>query len=385
MAGALDPVELTRELIRRPSVTPKDEGALAVLEGALKPLGFACHRLPFSEAGTPDVDNLYARFGTGGPHFCFAGHSDVVPVGDRAGWKLDPFGAEIVDGQLFGRGASDMKGAIAAFAAAAEKFLITRGGDFKGSISLLITGDEEGPAINGTAKVLKWLAGRNEKVDACVVGEPTSESALGDMMKIGRRGSLNAKLTVHGVQTHSAYPHLGDNPTHRIVRMLDDLIGTELDKGNEWFPATNLQVTTIDVGNPATNVTPATARAGFNIRFNNNHNSADLKKWMKERCDAFGGRYELDVYVSGEAFLTQPGPLSSLVSDAVKDATGRTPVLSTTGGTSDARFICRHSPVVEFGLINRTIHKVNECTAVADLRGLTTIYGGILDRFFGTS
>src|SRR5258708_34078281 len=209
------------------------------------------------EGGTPDVDNLYARFGTGGPHFCFAGHSDVVRVGDRAGWKLDPFGAEIVDGQLFGRGASDMKGAIAAFAAAAEKFLITRGGDFKGSISLLITGDEEGPAINGTAKVLKWLAGRNEKVDACVVGEPTSESALGDMMKIGRRGRRNASLTVHGGQTHSAYPHPGDNPTHRIVRMLGDPIGTELDKGNEWFPATHLQGPTMDVGNPATNVTPA--------------------------------------------------------------------------------------------------------------------------------
>ncbi len=383
MSGAIDPVELTRELIRRPSVTPKDEGALGVLEAALKPLGFACHRLPFTDAGTPDIDNLYARIGTDAPHFCFAGHTDVVPVGDRAGWNVDPFAAEIVDGQLYGRGAADMKGAIAAFAAAAERFLKARGRDFKGSISFLITGDEEGPAINGTAKMLKWLAARNEKIDGCVVGEPTNEAAIGDMMKIGRRGSLNAKLTVHGVQTHSAYPHLGDNPNHRLVRILADMIGTELDKGNEWFPATNLQITTIDVGNPATNVTPAAARAGINIRFNNLHTGAKLKQWLKERCEAAGGRYDLDVYVSGEAFVTQPGPFSSLVADAVKQATGRTPTLSTTGGTSDARFICHYSPVIEFGLVGRTIHKVNECAAVADIRDLANIYGGILDRYFG--
>jgi succinyl-diaminopimelate desuccinylase len=383
--ASVDPVELTRELIRRPSVTPKDEGALGVLETALKPVGFNCHRLPFSEAGTPDVDNMYARFGSGGPHFCFAGHTDVVPVGDRGGWKVDPFGAEIVGDELFGRGAADMKGGIAAFAAAAEQFLERRGRDFKGSISLLITGDEEGPAINGTNKVLKWLGGRNEKIDACVVGEPTSETNLGDMMKIGRRGSLNAKITVHGVQAHSAYPHTGDNPNHRLVRILADMIGTELDKGNNWFPATNLQITTIDVGNPATNVTPAMARAGLNIRFNDEHHSADLKKWMKERCEAVAKRYDLDVYVTGESFLTQPGPLSKLVQEAVKAATGREPVLSTTGGTSDARFIHNYTPVVEFGLVGRTIHKVNECTSVADIRELTKIYGGMLDRFFATS
>jgi len=385
VSATIDPVELTRALIRRPSVTPNDEGALGVLEAALKPLGFACHRLPFTEAGTPDVDNLYARFGSGAPHFCFAGHSDVVPVGDRAGWNLDPFGAEIVDGQLYGRGASDMKGAIAAFAAAAERFLGRRGREFKGSISLLITGDEEGPAINGTAKMLKWLAARNEKIDGCVVGEPTNEQALGDMMKIGRRGSLNAKLAVHGVQTHSAYPHLGDNPNHRLVRILADMLSTELDTGTEWFPATNLQVTTIDVGNPATNVTPAVARANVNIRFNNLHSGAKLKQWLKDRCDAGGARYDLDVYVTGEAFLTQPGAFSSLVAEAVKQATGRTPALSTTGGTSDARFICNYSPVVEFGLVGRTIHKVNECAAVADIRELANIYGGILDRYFGSA
>ncbi len=380
----LDPVELTRELIRRPSVTPKDEGALAVLEAALKPLGFACRRLPFSQAGTPDVDNLYARIGSGKPHFCFAGHSDVVPVGDRAGWTHDPFGAEIVDGVLYGRGASDMKGCIAAFAAAAESFVARRGRWFNGSISLMITGDEEGPAINGTAKMLKWLAERNETIDACVVGEPTSESTLGDMMKIGRRGSMNAKLLMHGVQTHSAYPHLGDNPNHRLVRLLTELADRDLDRGNEWFPPSSLQITTIDVGNPATNVIPAQARAALNIRFNDQHSSATLTRWLQERVAAVGARCDLDIYVSGEAFLTKPGPLSALVTDAIRAATGRTPTLSTTGGTSDARFICAFSPVVEFGLVSRTIHKVNECAPVADIRALADIYGGILDRFFSS-
>ncbi|HTY69090.1 MAG TPA: succinyl-diaminopimelate desuccinylase [Alphaproteobacteria bacterium] len=378
----LDPVELTRELIRRPSVTPKDEGALAVLEQALKPLGFNCQRLPFSQAGTADVDNLYARIGSGKPHFCFAGHSDVVPVGDAGGWRHDPFGAEIEGGMLYGRGASDMKGAIGAFAAGAAAFLARQGRTFNGSISLLITGDEEGVAINGTPKMLKWLAGRNESIDACVVGEPTSESALGDMMKIGRRGSMNAKLTVHGVQTHSAYPHQGDNPNHRLIRLLADLTGHELDKGTEWFPPSSLQVTTIDVGNPATNVIPAIARASLNIRFNDLHTSSKLTAWLKERIAAAGGKCDMETHVSGEAFLTKPGPLSALVSDAVHAATGRTPALSTTGGTSDARFICAYTPVVEFGLTSRTAHKVDECAAVADIAALAKIYGGILDRFF---
>ena len=380
----LDPVELTRELIRRPSVTPKDEGALGVLEAALKPLGFACHRLPFSQAGTPDVDNLYARVGSGRPHFCFAGHSDVVPVGDRAGWTHDPFAAEIVDGMLYGRGASDMKGCIAAFAAAAEAFLGRRGRSFNGSISLLITGDEEGPAINGTVKVLRWLEQRGERIDMCVVGEPTSDTALGDMMKIGRRGSMNAKLVMHGVQTHAAYPHLGDNPNHRLVRLLAELAGHELDKGNKWFPPSSLQITTIDVGNPATNVIPAAARANINIRFNDQHNSAGLTRWLKDRIAAAGGRCDLDVHVSGEAFLTEPGPLSALVTEAIQAATGRTPTLSTTGGTSDARFICAYTPVVEFGLVSKTIHKVDECAPVADIRALAGIYGGVLDRFFAS-
>ena len=378
----VDPVALTQALIRRPSVTPKDEGALGVLEDVLKPLGFTCHRLLFTEPGTPDIDNLYARWGTGGPHFCFAGHMDVVPVGDLKGWTVDPFGGEIVDGHLYGRGASDMKGAVAAFTAAASGFLRKRGADFKGSISLLITGDEEGPAINGTAKMLKWVAARNEKIDACVVGEPSNETSMGDMIKIGRRGSVNYALTVAGMQGHVAYPHLADNPNHRLVKMLAALTEPELDKGNEWFQQSSLQVTSIDVGNPAHNVIPATARASINIRFNDQHSSESLTKWLRKRLDEVGGRYDLQIQVSGESFLTKPGSLSDLVSNAAAAVTGRNARLSTTGGTSDARFICNYAPVVEFGLISRTMHKVDERAAVADIRSLTAIYGGILDRFF---
>jgi succinyl-diaminopimelate desuccinylase len=380
--SAIDPVALTQALIRRPSVTPKDEGALGTLEDVLKPLGFTCHRLLFSEPGTPDIDNLYARWGTGSPHFCFAGHMDVVPVGDLKGWTVDPFGGEIVDGHVYGRGAADMKGAVAAFTAAAAEFLRKRGSGFKGSISLLIAGDEEGPAINGTAKMLKWVKERGETFDACVVGEPSNETAMGDMIKIGRRGSVNYALTVTGMQGHVAYPHLADNPNHRLVKMLAALTEPELDKGNEWFQASSLQVTSIDVGNPAHNVIPAVARASINIRFNDQHRSETLTQWLRQRLDSVGGRYDLQVYVSGESFLTKPGSLSDLVSTAAASVTGRNARLSTTGGTSDARFICNYGPVVEFGLISRTMHKVDERAAVADIRSLTAIYGGILDRFF---
>jgi len=377
----LDPVELTRDLIRRPSVTPKDEGALDVIEAAVKPLGFACHRLPFSQAGTPDVDNLYARVGTRGPHFCFAGHSDVVPVGDRQGWTVDPFGAEIIDGQVYGRGAADMKGAIAAFCAAASEFVAARG-DFGGSISLLITGDEEGPSINGTVKMLKALAERRESIDACVVGEPTNEKELGDMAKIGRRGSMNFKVTALGQQGHVAYPHLADNPNHHLVRMLAALIEKPLDEGTPYFQASSLQVTTIDVGNAATNVIPARAAAGFNIRFNDLHTSKTLTDWARGKLDALGARYEMDVSVSGEAFLTPPGPLSDLVVGAIEAVLKRKPALSTTGGTSDARFIRAHAPVIEFGLVGRTMHKVDERAGVADIRNLAAIYRTLLERFF---
>ena len=348
---------------------------------ALEPLGFACHGLRFGQPGTEDIDNLYARVGTRGPNFCFAGHTDVVPVGDPKGWTVDPFGAEIVDGYLYGRGAADMKGAIAAFAAAAADFLARRGKD-AGSISLLITGDEEGIAVNGTAKVLDWMAARGEKVDACVVGEPTSERLLGDMIKIGRRGSMNGVITVDGRQGHVAYPHLADNPNHRIVKLLEALIREPLDHGSDHFQASSLQITTIDVGNAAVNVIPARARAGFNIRFNDIWSSADLKAWVKDQLDAAGGGYSVNYHVSGESFLTAPGALSQLAAGAISAQLGRQPQLSTTGGTSDARFICAHAPVIEFGLVGQTMHKTDERAAVKDINDLAATYGRILDGFF---
>lgn len=378
----IDPIELTRALIRCPSVTPADEGALDVLRQAIEPLGFACHRLRFSGDGTPDIDNLYARLGTKGRNFCFAGHTDVVPPGNPQGWTVDPFKAEIIDGQVYGRGATDMKGAIAAFAAAAARFVKQRGCDFGGSISLLITGDEEGPAVNGTAKVLEWMRQKGETMDLCIVGEPTNEKQLGDMAKIGRRGSMNLVLTALGQQGHVAYPHLADNPNHRLVRMLDALIAKPLDEGTEYFQPSSLQITTIDVGNPTTNVIPACATAGINIRFNDLHSSKSLTEWVRGKLDETGGRYELSVSVSGEAFLTPPGPLSELLSGAIDSVVNRKPKLSTTGGTSDARFIRAHAPVVEFGLVSLTMHKVDERAAIADINNLSSIYEATLDRFF---
>jgi succinyl-diaminopimelate desuccinylase len=378
----IDPIELTQALIRCPSVTPADEGALDVLRKAIEPLGFACHRLRFAADGTPDIDNLYARLGTKGRNFCFAGHTDVVPPGNPAGWTVDPFKAEIIDGQVYGRGAADMKGAIAAFAAAAARFVKKRGRDFGGSISLLITGDEEGPAINGTAKVLDWMKQKGEAIDLCVVGEPTNEKQLGDMAKIGRRGSMNLVLTAIGQQGHVAYPHLAENPNHILVRMLADLTAKPLDEGTDFFQPSSLQITTIDVGNPTTNVIPARATAGINIRFNDLHSSKSLTDWVKSRLEAVGGHYELAVSVSGEAFLTPPGPLSELLSGAIDSVVRRKPKLSTTGGTSDARFIRAHAPVIEFGLVGLTMHKVDERAALADIRDLSVIYEAALDRFF---
>jgi succinyl-diaminopimelate desuccinylase len=379
---AIDPVALAQTLIKRPSVTPRDEGVLGVLEAALEPLGFRCERMPFSEPGTPDVDNLYARRGSGAPHFCFAGHSDVVPVGDLAGWTVAPFAGEVHNGTLYGRGAADMKGAIAAFVAATQRFLASRGAAFEGSISLLITGDEEGPSINGTRKMLQALAARGETMDACVVGEPTSESALGDMAKIGRRGSMNVTVTVEGVQGHVGYPHLADNPIHTLVRMLAALTAEPLDHGNEAFQPSSLQITTVDVGNTVTNVIPARARARFNIRFNNLHSSKSLEAWIRAKLDAVGGRYALQVEVSGESFLTPEGRLSAIVVDAIQEVTGRKPQLSTTGGTSDARFITNHAPVIDFGLVGKSMHKIDERAPVADIVALSRIYEAMLVRFF---
>jgi succinyl-diaminopimelate desuccinylase len=381
-SDTLDPVGLAAELIRRPSVTPADAGALDVLAQALTPLGFVCTPLVFSAPGTPDIANLFAKLGTGGRHFCFAGHSDVVPAGDAAAWSVEPFAGVVRDGWLLGRGAADMKGAIAAFAAAAARFVAARGRDFGGSISMLITGDEEGPAINGTVKVLDWLQGQGEQFDACLVGEPTNARELGDMIKVGRRGSLTGHLTVHGIGGHTAYPHLADNAAHRLVAMLTTLTAAPLDQGTAHFQASTLQVSTIDIGNPATNVIPAAARASFNIRFNDAWTGARLEAWLRQTLDAVGGRYELAVTVSGESFLTPPGAVAALIAEAAEAVVGRRPEFSTTGGTSDARFIHRFCPVAEFGLVGQTMHKADEAVRVADIEALTRIYQGVLDRFF---
>ena len=381
----VDPVALAAELIRCPSVTPADAGAIDVLVRALERMGFACSKLEFAEPGTEPVLNLYARLGKAGRNFCYAGHTDVVPVGRRESWTVDPFGGEIIDGTLYGRGASDMKGGIAAFVAGVARFLAARGGALEGSISLLITGDEEGVSINGTRKVLEWLAAKGEKLDACVVGEPTSAKRLGDMVKIGRRGSMTGTLVVKGVQGHTAYPHLAENPIHHLVRMLHALTREPLDQGSEHFQPSTLQVTTVDVGNPASNVIPAEARAVFNVRFNDRWSSESLDRWARERIGEAGGSWELKWNVSGESFLTPPALVSELLSRAIRQATGLTPELSTTGGTSDARFIVRHCPVAEFGLVGLTMHKVDERVPVADLGMLAEIYRGVLDLYFPTA
>jgi succinyl-diaminopimelate desuccinylase len=386
-AAPIDPVDLAAELIRRPSVTPKDEGALDIVASRLERLGFACHRLVFDDRGpngedTAPIANLYARFGTGRPNFCFAGHTDVVPPGPEDTWSFEPFAASLRGGALCGRGAVDMKSAIAAFIAAAERFLVGRGAGFAGSISLLITGDEEGVAVNGTRKVLDWLGARGEVLDACVVGEPTSAQSLGDMIKIGRRGSMTGRLVVEGVQGHVAYPHLTDNAAHRLVTLLHTLTQSPLDDGTEHFQPSSLQVTTIDIGNPATNVVPGHARATFNFRFNDRWTSETLKSWVAERLAAVGGRYQLRWEVSGESFLVPPGPVSDCLSAAIGAVTGRTPELSTTGGTSDARFIHAHCPVAEFGLVGLTMHKTDERVEIADIARLTAIYQAFLERFF---
>ena len=373
-----DPLALAQALIRCASVTPKDEGAIATLERALTALGFRCTRLAFASPGRPEIANLHARLGTGKPHFCFAGHTDVVPVGQ--GWTREPFAGTVVDGQLYGRGAADMKGAIACFVAAVAR--LRAAGPPSGSISLLITGDEEGAAVDGTVRVLRWLADHGEIPDACLVGEPTNPAQLGDVVKIGRRGSLNGRLTVHGSQGHTAYPHLADNPIPRLLRMLNALIAEPLDEGGEHFQASTLAFTTVDVGNPATNVIPAQAQAGFNIRFNDLHSGKSVEEWLRRKLDEVGGTYELVVEVSGESFLTPPGEFVAILSDAVERVTGKTPELNTSGGTSDARFIKDYCPVAEFGLVGKTMHKADECVAVRDLESLTVIYHAILRAFF---
>ncbi len=371
---AIDALALAQALIRRPSVTPADAGALNVLEAVLKDMGFATHRLPFGE-----VDNLYARLGEGAPHFCFAGHTDVVPAGD--GWSREPFAAEVRDGVLYGRGAADMKSAIAAFVAA-----VARTGAPRGSISLLITGDEEGAAVNGTVKVLDWLKARGEKIDHCIVGEPTSVARTGDTLKIGRRGSINFRITVTGVQGHVGYPQKAVNPIPALAELVTQLASHKLDRGSEHFDPSTLSFTSVDVGNPATNVIPGEARAAFNIRFNDRHTPDSLTGWVKDRAQRIaeetGCTIAVTAQTSGVSFLTAPGKFTQMISDTIAGITGQAPFFSTSGGTSDARFIKDHCPVVELGLAGTTMHKADECVAVAEIEALTGIYAALLAAYF---
>jgi len=380
-----DPVALARELLRCPSVTPQEGGALSFLEKILISAGFAVHRIVFSEPGADDIENLYARIGTAGPHLLLAGHTDVVPPGDEARWRHPPFAGDIADGVLFGRGAVDMKGAIACKLAAVLDHLAANGGQPKGSISFLITGDEEGVAVNGTVKLLLWAAARGEKFDHCVLGEPTNPKQLGEMVKIGRRGSLSGSLIVTGTQGHVAYPALADNPVRRIVAIMAAVMAEPLDAGSTHFDPSNLEFTSVDVGNKTVNVIPPEARACFNIRFNDRHTRASLKALVEARAHAVaqGGHFHIEWDPSNaDVFLTKPGPFVELVSGAIAEVTGRQPELSTTGGTSDARFIKDYCPVVEFGLVNATMHKINENVATDDLVALAAIYRRVLDRYF---
>jgi succinyl-diaminopimelate desuccinylase len=381
-----DPVALARDLLRCPSVTPAEGGALAYLDDVLSAAGFTVHRIVSSEPGAADVENLYARIGTEGPNLMLAGHTDVVPPGDEQRWRHGPFAGDIVDGVLFGRGAVDMKGAIACMLAAVLDHLAANGGRSRGSVSFLITGDEEGVAVNGTVKLLQWAAERGEKFDHCILGEPTNPNALGDMVKIGRRGSLSGTLIVTGTQGHVAYPALTDNPVRRIVAMMAAVMGEPLDAGSAHFDPSNLEFTSVDVGNKTVNVIPAEARARFNIRFNDHHTFASLKALVEAHAAAAakGGHFRIEWEPSNaDVFLTKPGPFVELVSSAIAETTGRAPALSTSGGTSDARFIKDYCPVVEFGLVNATMHKIDECVATADLVTLTAVYRRILDRYFG--
>ncbi|MCE2517348.1 MAG: succinyl-diaminopimelate desuccinylase [Alphaproteobacteria bacterium] len=373
--------ELTRDLIRCPSVTPAEGGALDLLEERLTAAGFTCHRLPFGD-GDARIDNLFAIYGSGGRHFCFAGHTDVVPAGDHADWRHDPFGGEVEDGVMYGRGAVDMKGAIGAFTTSAINWITQQAEFNEGRVSLLITGDEEGDAIHGTRPVLAWLDDNGLMPDAFLVGEPTNPDAMGDVIKNGRRGSLSCELTVDGAQGHAAYPHRSDNPLPRLMAMLAPLATVEIDDGNAHFDPSTAAITSIDTGNPARNVTPARATAKFNIRYSSDHSADSLKTWLTDHFNSCGGQWSAQWFASADPFITTPGDYTDLVASAVKDVTGKTPQLSTSGGTSDARFIAPYADVVEFGLVGQTMHQVDERTALADLDTLSDIYHAVLTRFF---
>jgi len=386
-SAPLSPLRLAQDLLRCPSVTPAEGGALAYLEGVLGGAGFTVHRPVFSAPGTPDVENLYARYGAARPCLVFAGHTDVVPPGDPGRWRHGPFSGQVEGGEVFGRGAVDMKGGIACMAAAALSYLADRP-EPAGSIAFLITGDEEGPAVNGTVKLLAWAAERGERFDHCVLGEPTNPNRLGDMIKIGRRGSLTGHLVVHGTQGHVAYPHLADNPIRGLMRLADALLAAPLDAGTAHFDASNLELTSVDVGNPAANVIPAEARATFNIRFNDLWSPDSLGEEIARRLREAAGnaiRHTLTFEpTNAVAFLTRPDRFTALVADAIEAETGLRPALSTTGGTSDARFIKDYCPVLEFGLVGQTMHQVDERVAVADLDRLAAIYRRLLDHYFST-
>ena len=383
----INELTLAKELIKFPSVTPKDAGAIGFLAKQLKSLGFNCKILEFKDKNkkSKPIKNIYARLGKKSPNLCYAGHTDVVPPGNIEDWTVNPFKPTIKGNYLIGRGANDMKSSIACFVAAVEKFLKKRK-KFNGSISLLITGDEEGFAINGTKKVVDYLKKRNEKIDFCIVGEPTNPNKLGEMIKIGRRGSLSGEITINGSQGHVAYPHLSNNPINTLVKICKKLKEKKLDNGNKNFQPSNLEFTSINVDNKATNVIPARAKAKFNIRFNNLHTSNTLKKRIislvkslskKNKC-----KFKIDFHVSGESFLTKPNKTIFMARNIIKKITKVTPVFSTTGGTSDARFIRRISPCLEFGLVNKTMHRVDECVSLKDLKNLTKIYQNILEDYF---
>ncbi|MEM9633495.1 MAG: succinyl-diaminopimelate desuccinylase [Pseudomonadota bacterium] len=379
-------VTIAQDLIRCPSVTPAEGGALSTLEKTLGEAGFTVTRVTFQDEDTPDVENLFASIGSGSPHFVFAGHTDVVPAGAESDWTHGPFEGTISDGVLYGRGAVDMKGGIAAFAAAALEFVGDAGQDFGGTISFLITGDEEGPAVNGTVKLLEWAKAQGHEFDACIVGEPTNPERLGDAIKVGRRGSLSGIVTVSGVQGHAAYPHLANNPIPGLVRLMAALDALELDQGNERFQPSNLEIVTVDVGNPAFNVIPAHAEFRFNIRYNDEWTLQSLREKILATLEAVDlGDLKLDIQFkrdASESFLTKDEKLIAALGSAVKAEIGHMPELSTGGGTSDARFIKNYCPVVEFGLVGQTMHKVDECVAIADLDQLTAIYKCFLLSYF---
>jgi succinyl-diaminopimelate desuccinylase len=386
-----DALSIAQALIRCPSVTPRDAGALSVLEDLLKAHGFETHRVTFSESGTADIDNLYARIGSEAPHITFAGHTDVVPPGDEAAWSVGAFSGEVKDGFLYGRGAVDMKGGIACSVAAVLQYLGDRGGkpqeNGKGSISFLITGDEEDVSVNGTIKLLQWVGARGETFDHCVLGEPSNQETMGDCIKIGRRGSQSGTLHVEGRQGHVAYPHRASNPVPDISRLITALSDEPLDGGSAQFQASNLEFTSVDVGNSAFNVIPGQARARFNIRYNDLHTRDSLRELVETRLEkAAGNRIKAHIVwepSNSNVFVTEPGAFTDLAVAAIEEVTGRKPDLSTTGGTSDARFIASYCPVIEFGLVGQTMHQIDERASVADMETLTKIYRGILDRYFG--